>query len=919
MRNPGVLDSVIGRDRELLAIDGVLAGLDSGPALLAFEGDPGIGKTTLMRVAVQRAQSKGLRVLSCAGAVSESRLSYVGLADLFAEVGGGTLAELPALQRDALEAALLRAGSGEKEADPSAVATAGLSVLERLARDRPVLVAIDDLQWLDRSSARVIEFCAPRLSGRVGLIVSQRVGGDGGWAPRLVPSGQAMFAHVEPLDDDALVALLRERARAPLSRRVLARICETSGGNPLYALELLRALRAGEAPTRPLVLPPTLQEVVTARLAGLGADVQELLLAVAALAEPTIALLTDALGDRAPRLVKEAEDQGVLERRGARVRFVHPLLAEGALARAPATRRRAMHRRLSGVVTDVEDRARHLALAAMLPEALPALDRAARHTRARGAPLAAAELMELAIELGGDSSLKRRAAEHHLDAGDVSRAQTLLEEEIAELPRGGERARALVLLAELRTHADSFAEAQLLLDEARAESPANSPLQVVAGLQLTFVLYNLGQRAEAAATAREALELAERVASSGLLAQALGVVATVDFAIGRGVDETRLERALELEDHGLRASNEYRPSLTASMVFGFAGRLDEAVELMSGLYRELAERGEEHGLAWLGTRLVWMECWRGNLDAAESLVAETEQRLLALDTPVGRMLALTARAQVDAYAGRVEPARRVAEEALSLADATDWKGALAWQQMTLGFLDLSVGDTAAAAARLEPFVAQAIDTGLPEPAADGVLVYGDAAEALILVGRAAEAEPLVTLLEARGAALDRAWAVAVGARCRALILAAEGDVAAAAAKLREALAAHERLPMPIEHARTLLTLGRVERRLGERKAAEATLKRVLETLERVGSPRWADQARAELSALGLHAGPAYTLTPSEERVARMAASGLTNRQIASALQISPKTVDSHLGRVYRKLEIRSRAELGALMAGVAER
>jgi DNA-binding CsgD family transcriptional regulator len=909
------LESVIGRDRELLAIDGVLEGLDAGPALLAFEGEPGIGKTTLMRVAVRRAQNKGLRVLSCAGAVSESRLSYVGLADLFAEVGGGTLAELPPRQREALEAALLRAGTGETAADPSAVATAGLSVLERLARDQPVVVAIDDLQWIDRSSARVIEFCSPRLSGRVGLIVSQRAGGDGGWAPRLVPSREAVVEQVRPLDQRALAALVRERAHAPLSRRVLARICETSGGNPLYALELLRALPPGEAPTGPLVLPPTLQDVVTARLAGLGTDVQELLLAVAALADPTLDLLTEVLGPRAPALVKEAEHQGVLERRGERVRFTHPLLAEGTLARAPATRRRAMHRHLSGAVADVEDRARHLALAAMLPEALPALDRAARHTRSRGAPLAAAELLELAIELGGDSSLKRRAAEHHLDAGDVSRAQALLEEAIAELPRGGERAHALVLLAELRTHADSFAEAQLLLDEARAESPASSSLQVTAGLQLTFVLYNLGQRAEAAAIAHEALELAERMAAPGLLAQALGVVATVDFATGCGVDEQLLERALELEDPALRTSNEYRPSLTASMVLGFSGRLDEAVELMTRLYQELAECGEEHGLAWLGTRLVWLDCWRGKLAAAERLVAETEQRLLALDTPVGRLLALTARAQVDAYAGRVEPARRVAEEALALAESTAWKGAVAWQQMTLGFLDLSVGDTATAARRLAPFAAAAIEGGLPEPAADGVLVYGDAAEALILVGRVEEADPLVALLEQRGAALDRPWALAVGARCRALILAAAGDVEAAADKLSEALAAHERLPMPIEHARTLLTLGRAERRLGERKAAERTLQQALEILERVGSPRWAEQARAELSALGLRAGPADSLTPSEERVARLAASGLTNRQIATALQISPKTVDSHLGRVYRKLGIRSRAELGALMAG----
>jgi DNA-binding CsgD family transcriptional regulator len=335
---------------------------------------------------------------------------------------------------------------------------------------------------------------------------------------------------------------------------------------------------------------------------------------------------------------------------------------------------------------------------------------------------------------------------------------------------------------------------------------------------------------------------------------------------------------------------------------------------MGSIYQEMVDRGEEHAMAWLASRLVWLECWRGNLQSAERAATEAEHRLLALGTPVSRMLALTARAQVEAYRGRAELARQVAEEALALAESTDWKGAIAWQQMTLGFLDLSVGDTAGAADRLFPFAAAAIESGLPEPAADGVLMHGDAAEALILVGRVDEAEPLVALLEERGAALGRLWAIAVGARCRALILAGAGDVEAAADMLRRALAAHERLPMPIEHARTLLTLGRVERRLGERKSAQATLKRAALIFREVGSPRWAEQARDELAALGLRAGPADSLTPSEERVARLAGTGLTNRQIAAQLQISPKTVDSHLGRAYRKLGIRSRAELGAAMA-----
>jgi DNA-binding CsgD family transcriptional regulator len=909
-----VWESIHGRDDDLRAIDRLLERLGAGPALLAFQGDAGIGKTTLIRAAAERARDRGLLVLTCVGAVAETRLSYVALADLFVDVDDEVFEGLSARRREALDAALLRTGASPAEADPSCVAAGALSVLETLAEERPVVVAIDDLQWLDRSSARVIGFCTRRLGGRVGLLYTERTGDEGAAAPRLAEPEAAEVRRLEALEWDALTSLVRSRAGRAPSPRVLARVVETAGGNPLYALELLRALPRTARPRAQLALPPTLEEVVTTHLAGLGADVDELVLATAAVADPTVGLLTRAVGTSAPDLVARAEAQGVLTRSGDRVRFTHPLLAEGALARTPAPRLRAMHRRLSAVVSDVEDRARHLALAEMPTEALPALDEAARRTRARGAPAAAADLLELALELGGDHSLKVRAAEHHLDAGDVRRAESLLEVATAELMAGEERARALVLLAEIRTRADSFAEARALLEEARAEAAADSALQVVCGLHLTFVLFSLDQRSEAAAMAQSVLAPAERLGVPGLLAQALGAVVTADFAVGRGVDEERLQRSLELEDPSLRTAVVVRPTLMASFVLGFSGRLDQAVALLEQLRGEYEERGEEHDLAWVCSRLVWFECWRGNLEAAARVAAEAEEKLLALETPVGRMLALTARAQVEAYAGRADGARQVAEQALALAEETGWKAAVAWQQTTLGFLELSLGNPDAAAERLTPFVASAIACGLPEPAADGALVHGDAAEALILIGRVSLAEPLVALLEGRGAALDRTWAIAVGARCRALILAAEGDGAGAERVLRRALDAHDRLPMPIERGRTLLALGRVQRRIRKRRAAKRTLEEARAIFERVGAPLWAEQAAGELASLGLRAGPRGSLTPSEERVARMAASGMTNGQIANGLQISPRTVEAHLGRVYRKLEIRSRAELGARMA-----
>ena len=905
---------LLGRESELRAIDRFFERLGEGPALLAFEGDPGIGKTTLLRATVRRAREEGIRVLAAAGAVAESRLSYVALTDLLSEVGPERIAALPGPQLEALDAALLRAHPPSRSWSWEAVAAAVRSLMTGLLDEGPLVLVIDDIQWIDSSSARVIEFCTRRLGGEFGIVFSRRPGTES-WRPEIADRGGATTQYVTPLDTPAVARMLRLQTREPLTRRALTRIAAAAGGNPLYALELLRALPPGEVSTGPLALPPSLREMVATRLTGLGEETEELLLAVAALADPTLEVLGHALGTEVPLLIARAEDQGVLELRGRRVRFSHPLLAEGTLAHAPAGRRRAMHRRLSEVVTDPEDRARHLALGAVLPDALPALVDAARSARARGAPAAGAELLELAIDLGGNTALKVCAAELHLDSGDVQRAGALVREAMGELAPGHDRARAESLLAELRLRHDSFVEARELLEQARGEAEEDSPLQVSIGLQLTFVLYSLGLLREAADCADAALALAEKLAIPGLLAQALGAAATTDFAIGRGVDEGRLRRGLFLEDPETWSSAALHPAVTASMVLGFTGRLGEAVDLLERLRKEYDQRGEEHDLAWLGTRLSWFECWRGNLDAAEQHVMEASDRLLALGTTVGRMLALTAQAQLDAYTGRADSARRGAEDALALADETDWKGAMTWQHMTLGFLELSLGDPDAAAARLAPLAAEAIESGLPEPAADGALVHGDAAEALILVGRVSEAAPLVELLEERGKALNRTWAIAVGARCRGLLLAAGGDADGAQAALERALEAHESLPMPIERGRTLLALGRVQRRLRERRAAKKTLEQSLAIFEAVGSKLWADQARGELAAIGLRAGPPDELTASEERVARLAATGLTNRQIAASLQVSPKTVETHLGRVYRKLDIRTRAELGARMGG----
>jgi DNA-binding CsgD family transcriptional regulator len=782
-----------------------------------------------------------------------------------------------------------------------------------------VVIAIDDLQWLDRPTARAIAFVARRLPEKAAVIASRRLAAhDGTWLAQA--AGSAVPERVEvlrlrPLDDGEVQQLLT--ARAPqLDRRARLQIQATSGGNPFCALELARAAPADRQGPWPASLPASLESIVDARLAGLGADVERALLAVAVLAHPTLHLLERLVGPDVWRLLGAAEDFDLIAFDGPRVRFTHPLLARGVYSRAARSERREMHRHASAVVVDPEERARHLAAAARPREAVPALDEAARHVRARGATETAAELLELALELGGDDELRVRAAEHHLDAGDPPRARATLEAAVRALPPGPARARALLLLGEVRYKSDSFPAARAVLEDARDEIGDREPDRVMLELRLAYVLFNLALRAPAAELTREALAHARALEEPALLAQALAVSVMLDFNLGRGLDVARLSEALELENQDERTTNELQPSLIAAFLFLWTGRFGEASALLDTMTARSEERGETHSLVWnQGYLRVWLRCWTGDLAGADRTAAEGFARLLELDTLVGRALALTARAQVDADAGHAARARSACEEAIELNQRIGWFPLQIRSEATIGYLDLVSSNSAAAADRLAPLALGPIAAGQLEPAAGGLLLAGDAAEALIAVGRTSEAEIIVDWLEARGAALDRAWAIAVGARCRGLLLSASGDLAGAELAAERASEVHERLPMPIERGRTLLALGRIRRRRRRRRAAKAALDEALAIFEQVGSPPWVEKVSAELSCLGLEPGSGERLTPSEERVARLAASGRTNAAVAAMLHVSPKTVEAQLARAYRKLDIHSRAELGARMAG----
>ena len=912
---------VVGRDEELRTITRVLDSPDDPPSAIVLQGEPGIGKTTLWAAAVGRARQRGFRVLSCRPSAAEAQLSYASLADLLADIDDDLLDLLPDPQRRAIDFVLLRRLAEPAITDYRATGAALLSVLDRLADDRPVLLAIDDLQWMDSSTAQVVDFALRRLSSPVIVLAALRSPGASDPGLPLLQSdpGSIRRVRVGPLSLGALHQMLRTRTGLSFPRPTLARIEQISGGNPFYALELAWGTRREGTADPASPLPQTLAQLVRTRIDGIRPDVQPALLAAAALGEPTVELVQLALDTgpaEAERLLEAAEDYGVIALDGPRVRFTHPLLATGVYTAATPARRRAMHRRLADLTDDPEERARHIAQAATSLDAASAaaLDQGAGRARARGAPAAAAELLELAIKLGGNTPERRIAvAQDHFDAGDPARARTLLEETVAGLPAGPRRAGALRLLAVVRLHDDSYRESAGYLEQALTEAGPDLRLRVEILNQLMFVLVNLGRIPDALRLTSETTTDAERLGDPDLLAKALAASVMIRFLSGQGLDEAGLERALDLEDPDVPTPVMLRPTLIGSLLLAWTGRLDEAREGLQSIRRRCLDRGEESDLMFAAFHAVIIECWRGNLAEAHLIAEDTLERALQLGTDIPLAIALATQANVAAYAGQPDETRRTAREALAIFQRGSCLAVTVWPAVTLGFLEVSLADYPAAAAMLGPLASAAASMGYGEPTA--APFAPDAVEALIGVGQLDDAATLLDQLESNGRRLDRAWALALGARCRSLLLAAAGDLDAAAETAEYALNEHRRLPMPFERARTLFVLGQIQRRRRQKRAAAVALDEAARVFDELGTPLWAERARAELERVsGSSPAGRSRLTPSERRVAELAASGLTNREVAGALFISPKTVEANLARVYHKLGIHSRAELGRRMA-----
>jgi DNA-binding CsgD family transcriptional regulator/tetratricopeptide (TPR) repeat protein len=904
---------VIGRDRDLDAIRTLLASSD-GAGAIVLEGPPGIGKTTLWRSALEDAERQGYRILACSAASSEVQLSFTALRDLLEAAFDDVRDALPPPQRSALEVALLRAEPEGSAQGAAAVAAALLTALRELARTTRLLVAIDDIQWLDPASALVIQYSARRLLHEpIWLLLTVRTDASAPPPDLLRTLGERTHRiELGPLSLGALQGLLGARVGRTFARPALRRIHEASGGNPFFALELARVLDEDSLVGDVLPFPETLRELVHGRLEELPRSCRAALVNVAALGHAKTSLLASVVPDW-DDVCELAADAGVLEVRRDRVSFTHPLLASAVYAAAPEERRRAVHRALAEAVDDPEQRAWHLAHATKQPDEdiAAALESAARRVAARGAPDTAAQLAEHARRLtpGGhsDAEARRRldAAMYTWAAGDGARSRQLLAELIASLPPCVTRARARQLLVKIVDDiSETIDELEDALDDAAGDLAEQASVRNLLARQRLWG----GDFGGAIADARIAAELANTASAPAELAVALAREAQARLFAGEPLEYELLARAVAVEEQlGDAIPVGDSPTRLRGWCALCVDDLETALECTGLVDRRAASRAESWRAVVLNT-LAEVELRLGATDQALRHVQEAEDIASYWGVTHAEASVLAAAALVRAVAGQVEEARTAGTRALELMRPAGYDVIVRSAERALGFLELSLGNAAAAHAVLGPLIAR---SGVGHPSA--LAAAPDDIEALLELGQVDEADAVLAQLAAH---VDRAGGVRATAalhRCQALIAAERGNLDAAATHARDAAEEGEGVE-PFERGRALLVAGQIHRRARQVRAAREALENASTLFARCGAPLWVARTQAELARIGGRRAAGDELTPSERRVAELVAEGKTNREVAAELFVSVHMVEKTLTHTYRKLGLRSRAELARRFA-----
>lgn len=900
----------------------------AGPRAVVLEGEAGVGKTALWRRAIDAAGERGYRRLISAPAGTEARLAFAALGDLLDLEIDAVLPALPRPQRLALEVALLRheGDAGNSSIDERMIGVATLSALRALAVREPLLVAIDDLQWVDASSASALRFALRRLRDEPVLVVATRRTQplSGGRLEveleRMLGDERVRRLRVEPLSLGGVHELLVARLGFHASRPTLLRLHEVTGGNPFYSLEIGRELLArGQepAPDEALPVPGSVRELVRARLARLSPATRAVLLAAAGLARPTRPMLA-RLDASVEASLDEAIAAGVIELSpGERVRFAHPLFASVHYEQAALAERRRLHGRLAAIVEDLEERARHLALASSGADERVAaqLDAGARAAAARGAPVAAAELCDLAARLSDSPSERGRrvlaAAEYHHRAGSLGLATDRAREALRDGDAPDMRARALAVLGAVAADTDGVEVAAGVYRRALREPGTPRPLRADLHQKLAWLRLLHADARRAQRNARAMLRLVRGV---DLVAEsfATATLCLVIAARGRPVPAELLERSRPGASAGCEERpwtwSETSPAALEGVIQLWAGELESAGAPLRDMHRDATESGdhwrEMHALAYLSA----LETNLGAPLRGWELARRYLELAVATGQDAQRAGALWPLAAAASWLGRVDEARAAARDGLALAEGTGHRLYVIGNLTTLGGIALSLEEPADASRELLRAWELMREGGIESLARFPVL--GDLIEALLATGEHGRAAALSREHGRIARGLGRPWALALAARSSALIAEARGSDKTAVAAYERALREHESQPRPLEQARTLLAYGALHRRQRRKVAARERLEQALAIFEAARADRWAERARAELGRIGgRRAAAAGTLSATEAAIARQVAAGRTNREVADALHLSTRTVEWNLSKVYRRLGVRSRTEL----------
>ena len=888
-----------------------------------MHGEAGSGKTTLLRAVI--AESEGFTILTAEGVESESDLPYSGLAELLAPIQE-LRDRIPVPQRQALERALaLTEGSVR---DRFAVGAATVSLLAAAAERAPVLCAIDDAHWVDLASLEALRFAARRLEA-IGVVIVFVAWGDD--EPAVDVAGLETL-RIGPLPTAAAQEIVSRTAAGLIDTALVEQIVATAGGNALALVEATASLasgRLGGGAVEPLPPGRSAQDLFAERIATLPDQARLALVVMAAAGDDWIELAGAALSrlglERAD--LEPAEELRLVEIENGRLAFRHPLVRSAAYHNAtPPTRRRA-HGAVAAALPPGDPRLPwHLAAAAAAPDedVAAAMEKTATTARHRGGYFTAARAHKRAADLSPDPEKRARrllaAAEDAQLLGRTEQASDMLDEatRLTEAPGIQSSSRALRADLELRQGHPPLAREIL-----RAEAGRPGAEAVQAGLLMTKSAFAAmfagdvgGWRADAE---RAHTLLTEAGTPLARLAGAFCGVAGIAGGDPRAPDQL-LTGSIEPAALGDLLRSEEAPVAGTVEMYTLVAQawiwLEEwqrACALLDALIETLRELAAVTLLVFPLSARAGLDYRLGRWDTA--LAGASEAIELALETNQAATLtgALGIRAVILGSRGDADGCRDDAGRGLELSQRIGSPLTTTWARQGLGRLAFVNGDMEEAIEQLSLAQTGCEGAGIVEP---GALTFvPDLAEALIRSGRAPDAAEAIRQYEARAAASGRRLASATAARVRGLLAADDGFDE----PFRQALALNAGLPAPFELARTLLVYGERLRRARRLTEGRAPLREALSLFEQLGAGAWARRARTELRATGA-AVPTETpavfaaLTAHEVQVAQLVAEGRTNREIAAALFIAPKTVEHHLSRVFRKLGIRRRAELAALAA-----